>query len=225
MQPLCVRCAIKFTHFSTRLTLVMTDPTHLIPFMIFAIVMTGTPGPNNAMVLVSGAKVGVMRTMPLVSGIALGVSLQFVLLGLGLGTLFDAAPGFHTALGVVGAGYILWLAWKIATSGPLEICQDSRPPMGLVAGAAFQWINPKAWALSISASATYIPIENHVLNLCLAGALLAALSMLCVGIWAVGGVALRQVLTRPSYSLAFNISMSIILILTTMPAILRLALS
>ncbi len=92
MQPLCVRCAIKFTHFSTRLTLVMTDPTLLIPFMIFAIVMTGTPGPNNAMVLVSGAKVGVMRTMPLVSGIALGVSLQFVLLGLGLGTLFDAAP-------------------------------------------------------------------------------------------------------------------------------------
>lgn len=203
----------------------MTDPTVLIPFLVFAIVMTGTPGPNNAMVLVSGAKVGVARTMPLVIGIALGVSLQFVLLGLGLGSVFDAMPILHTVLGVIGAGYILWLSWRIATSGPLQISEDGRPPMGLVAGAAFQWINPKAWALSISASATYIPVENHVLNLSLAGAMLAVLSILCVGVWAVGGVALRHVLTRPNYSLAFNISMSVILILSTMPAILRLAIS
>lgn len=203
----------------------MTDPTILIPFLVFAIVMTGTPGPNNAMVLVSGAKVGVARTMPLVIGIALGVSLQFVLLGLGLGSVFDAMPVLHTVLGVIGAAYILWLSWRIATSGPLKISEDGRPPMGILAGASFQWINPKAWALSISASATYVPVENHVLNLSLAGAMLAVLSILCVGVWAIGGVALRQILTRPNYSLAFNISMSVILILTTMPAILRLAIS
>ncbi|WP_296252799.1 LysE family translocator [Pseudomonas sp. UBA4194] len=222
MQPITGCNAIKLIYFPQALC-IMTDLALLIPFLIFAIVMTGTPGPNNAMVLISGAKVGVTRTMPLVMGIALGVSLQFVLLGLGLGAMFDAVPLLHTILGVVGAAYILWLSWKIATSGPLEIGEENRPPMGLFAGAAFQWINPKAWALSISASATYIPAENHVLNLCLAGAMLAILSTVCVGVWAVGGVALRQVLTRPNYALAFNVSMSIILILTTMPAILRLA--
>jgi threonine/homoserine/homoserine lactone efflux protein len=224
MQPTTSSSAIKLIYFPLAIR-TMTDLALLIPFLIFAAVMTGTPGPNNAMVLISGAKVGVARTMPLVLGIALGVSLQFVLLGLGLGAIFDAVRLLHTILGVVGAAYILWLSWKIATSGPLEISENSRPPMGLFTGAAFQWINPKAWALSISASATYIPAENHVLNLCLAGALLAVLSTLCVGVWAVGGVALRQVLARPSYALAFNVSMSIILILTTMPAILRLAIS
>src|SRR3546814_12543656 len=95
-----------------------------------------------AMVLVCGARAGVLRSIPLVSGIALGVGLQFAVLGLGLGVLFDAVPGFHIALAILGTGYILWLAWKIATSGPLELHQETRPPMGLTGGAAFQWINP-----------------------------------------------------------------------------------
>lgn len=201
----------------------MTDPTVVLSFLIFCVVMTGTPGPNNAMVLVSGARVGIWRTMPLVSGIALGVGLQFVVLGLGLGALFDAMPGFHTALGVVGAGYILWLAWKIATSGPLELHQNSRPPMGFLGGAAFQWINPKAWAISISAAATYVPVDNHVLNLCLAAAVLTIVSIPCVGTWAAGGAAFRRVLTRPKVALTFNICMSAILVVATLPAILRIA--
>lgn len=201
----------------------MINLNFLLPFMLFSIVMTVTPGPNNVMVLMSGAKVGLMKTMPLVTGIALGVSLQFVVLGLGLGDLFDRVPGFHEGLSVLGAGYILWLSWRIATSGPLRITEDGRPPLGLVSGAAFQWINPKAWALSISASATYIPIENHALNLCLAGVLLTTVAIFCVGLWAMGGGALRQVLTRPKHAVVFNVSMALILILTTMPAILRLA--
>ena len=203
----------------------MTDPKLLVPFLIFALVMTGTPGPNNAMVLVCAAKAGVMRTIPLVVGIALGVSLQFVLLGLGVGALLDAVPGFHAALGVAGAAYILWLAWKVATSGPLDISQDGEPSMGLMAGAAFQWINPKAWALSLSASSIYIPVEHHVLNLWLAGVVLAVIAVLCVGIWAVGGVVLKQVLARPACSLVFNLAMSTILVVTTVPAIIRVAYS
>ncbi|KPA90112.1 LysE family translocator [Pseudomonas asplenii] len=200
----------------------MTDLTVLVAFLLFGVVMTGTPGPNNAMVLVSGARVGVWRTLPLVAGIAFGVGVQFAILGLGLGELFEAVPVIHTLLAVLGAGYIVWLAWKIASSGPLELHQDSRPPMGFVGGAVFQWINPKAWALSISAAATYIPVENHVVNLCIAAALLTALSIPCVGIWAVGGVAFRRLLTRPRFALVFNAGMAVTLLVATLPAILRL---
>ncbi|WLH10998.1 LysE family translocator [Pseudomonas hefeiensis] len=201
----------------------MTDLAVLLPFLIFAVVMTGTPGPNNAMVLVCGARSGVLRSIPLVSGIALGVGLQFAVLGLGLGVLFDAVPGFHIALAILGTGYILWLAWKIATSGPLELHQETRPPMGLIGGAAFQWINPKAWTLSISAAATYIPVENHLLNLTIAAALLTTVTIPCVGVWAIAGVALRRVLTRPNLALIFNMGMSITLILATVPAVFRFA--
>ncbi|SDO58728.1 Threonine/homoserine/homoserine lactone efflux protein [Pseudomonas arsenicoxydans] len=201
----------------------MNDLAVLIPFLIFGIVMTGTPGPNNAMVLVSGARVGIWRTMPLVCGIALGIGLQLAVVGSGLGAVFEKIPGFHTVLSVSGAAYILWLAWKIATSGPLQINVEQRPPMGLLGGAAFQWINPKAWALSISAAATYVPAQNHILNLCIAAAILTALSVPCVGAWAVGGVAFRRILSHPTYALAFNSFMALVLVLATMPAILRLS--
>ncbi|MCU1740766.1 MULTISPECIES: LysE family translocator [Pseudomonas] len=200
----------------------MSDMAFLFPFLLFAIVMTGTPGPNNAMVLVSGARVGVWRTMPLVWGIAAGVALQLVILGLGLGAVFEVIPGFHTALSIVGAAYILWLAWKIASSGPLVIGDEERSPMGFFGGVVFQWINPKAWAMSISAAATYIPLENHLVNVFMTAALLAVVSTPCVGIWAVGGVVFRRFLMRANVALAFNIVMALVLLGATLPAIVRL---
>src|SRR3546814_9574643 len=81
------------------------------------------------MVLMSGARVGVLRTMPLVCGIALGIGLQLAIVGSGLGSAFERIPGFHNALSVVGAAYILWLAWAIANSGPLQMQVDPKPPM------------------------------------------------------------------------------------------------
>lgn len=198
----------------------MTEEAVLLSFLIFCVVMTGTPGPNNAMVLISGARVGVWRTMPLVSGIAAGVALQLAALGLGLGTVFDAIPGFHSALRIAGAAYILWLAWRIATSGPLAFNSDERSPMGFLGGVAFQWFNPKAWAVSISAAATYIPAKDHTLNVLIAAILMLLTTIPCVGLWAVGGMALRRVLARPGPALIFNLVMSVALVTATMPAIL-----
>lgn len=200
----------------------MTQAAYLMPFLFFAVVMSATPGPNNAMVLISGARVGVARTSPLILGIALGVGLQFVVLGLGLGEVFKVVPGFHTGLGIAGALYMLWLAWKLASSGPLEHNAPVRPPMGLLGGAAFQWLNPKAWTLTVSAAAAYLPAEQHSLNVCVAAVLLAVVSIPCVGLWALGGRALSQALARPGFALAFNIGMAALLLLATLPAIARL---
>ena len=184
--------------------------------------MTGTPGPNNAMTLVSGVRVGVWRTTPLVFGIAVGVGAQLAVMGFGLGAAFDTIPGFRLTLRIVGTAYILWLALNIATSGPLETDSNGRAPMGFLGGAAFQWINPKAWAVSLSAAASYIPAQNHTVNVMIAAVLLVLVTIPCVGIWAIGGVALRRILVRPRHALAFNIVMAVILVLTTMPAILQL---
>lgn len=200
----------------------MTSLAVLIPFVVFAIVMTGTPGPNNAMVLLSGARVGIARTLPLVSGISVGVGLQFALLGLGLGAFIDAVPGFKMVIAFIGTTYIFWLSWKIATSGPLAIESHDKPPMGALGGAAFQWINPKAWAVSISAAATYVPVEDYHANLSIAAVLLALVTFPCVGLWAFAGVTLRRALTRRRTALAFNVSMAIVLVLATLPPILRL---
>jgi threonine/homoserine/homoserine lactone efflux protein len=121
----------------------MTDTTVLVPYLIFCILMTGTPGPNNAMALAAGVKVGFWRSMPLVSGIAIGVGLQLIAIGIGLGTVFVAFPTMHKLLQIGGSIYLLWLALRIARSGPIRSDNSERPPMGFLGAAAFQWINPR----------------------------------------------------------------------------------
>ncbi|QDD88168.1 LysE family translocator [Pseudomonas oryzihabitans] len=200
----------------------MTDLAVLLPFLLFCLIMTATPGPNNALVLASGAHLGVRRTLPLILGIALGVGLQLAVLGLGLGVILDALPGLQRLLGVLGLAYLLLLAWRIATSGPVRLDAEPSGHPGLLGGAAFQWLNPKAWTLSISAAAAYIPVENHGLNVALAATLLAMLSVPCVGIWAVAGSALRNWLTEPRRAQAFNLAMATLLLLATLSPLYRL---
>ncbi|KTT37802.1 LysE family translocator [Pseudomonas rhizoryzae] len=200
----------------------MTDLAVLLPFLLFCLIMTSTPGPNNALVLASGAHLGVRRTLPLILGIALGVGLQLAVLGLGLGVILDALPGSQRLLGVLGLAYLLLLAWRIATSGPVSLDAEPSGHPGLLGGAAFQWLNPKAWTLSISAAAAYIPVENHELNVAVAATLLAMLSIPCVGVWAVAGSALRNWLTKPRRAQAFNLAMAALLLLATLPPLYRL---
>jgi len=193
----------------------MTESAVLIPYLVFCLVMTGTPGPNNAMALTSGVRVGFWRSMPLVSGIAVGVGLQLAAVGLGLGTVFEAAPVLHHLLRIGGSIYLLWLALKIARSGPPD--GDERPPVGFAGAAAFQWVNPKAWAITTSAAATYVPATGYTLNVTIAAILLALIAVPCVAVWAAGGTVLRRFLLQPRYARAFNITVALLLVATTVP--------
>lgn len=200
----------------------MTDLAVLLPFLLFCFILTATPGPNNALVLTSGAQVGVRRTLPLIIGIAIGVGLQLALLGLGLGVVFAALPGLHLLLTALGLAYLLLLAWRIANSGPIRLDTEANAPLGLLGGAAFQWINPKAWTVSISAAATYIPMQSHSLNVMLAATLLALVSLPCVGIWALAGSALRTWLTDARRARWFNLAMAATLLAATLPPLYQL---
>lgn len=200
----------------------MTDLAVLLPFLLFSLIMSATPGPNNALVLASGAHLGVRRTLPLILGIAIGVGLQLAVLGLGLGVVFTALPGLHRLLGALGLAYLLLLAWRIATSGPVRLDAEPSGHLGLLGGAAFQWLNPKAWTLSISAAAAYIPVENHALNVALAAVLLATISIPCVGVWAVVGSALRRWLAERQRARVFNLAMAATLLLATLPPLYQL---
>jgi threonine/homoserine/homoserine lactone efflux protein len=196
----------------------MTDPVVLAPFLLFAFLMTVTPGPNNAMALASGVRVGLARSLPLIGGIAAGVALQMLTIGFGLGALFNAYPITHEILRIGGSLYLVWLAWKIARSGPIEGGESS--PIGFVGAAAFQWINPKAWAITVSAAATYIPSNGYLLNIAIAAALLALVAFPSVAVWAAAGGLLRNVLTRPRYARIFNLAVALLLLASTVPILL-----
>lgn len=198
----------------------MTDAATLIPFLVFCVVLTGTPGPNNMMALASGVRVGVRRSMPLVSGIAVGVALQLVAVGLGLGAVLHAHPAVHDVMRIAGAAFLIWLAYKIASSGPIGGDTEERAPLGFMGAVAFQWINPKAWVITTGATAAYIPADGYALNLAVAAALMAAISVPCVSIWSAGGSALRRLLVQPAYAHAFNIAAAVLLVAATVPILL-----
>lgn len=193
----------------------MMNLSILLPYLVFCILMTGTPGPNNAMALASGVSVGYRRTFPLISGIAIGVGLQLFAVGLGLGAIFTTYPPLHTALKIAGSLYLLWLAWKIATSGPVRPDDSGRPPIGFFGGMAFQWVNPKAWAMTTGAIATYVPPEDYVLNVVIASAIIIPVGIVGVSAWAAGGTALRRLLVRPNWARAFNLTVALLLVATT----------
>ena len=116
----------------------------LLSLAAFAFVTSITPGPNNLMLMASGANFGVRRTVPHMLGVALGFVFLAVLVGAGLAEVFAAVPQLHTALKVVSVAYLLFLAWRIATAPPPGEAGRAARPMTFLAAAGFQWVNPKA---------------------------------------------------------------------------------
>lgn len=198
------------------------DEIHMSPslfssYLLFCIVMTSTPGPNNALVLMSGARFGLQKTLPLILGIAFGVAFQLMAIGLGLHKMFQYFPQFQCILSLIGSAYIIWLAWKIASSGPLNARLDEKPAMGFLQGAVFQWVNPKAWMMSISTVATYFAVNHQFTDIAYAALILMLISIPCVGIWAIAGKFLRQLLMQAKFAFIFNLSMAIALLIAVLP--------
>ena len=116
----------------------------------FAFATSITPGPNNMMLLASGANFGVRRTVPHMLGISLGHAFMVFLVGSGLAQLFHRYPQADLVLKLAATLYMLWLAWKIANAAPPREGEAKGRPFSFVQAAAFQWVNPKAWAMALS---------------------------------------------------------------------------
>lgn len=193
-------------------------PELLLAFVLFAFVTSVTPGPNNMMLLASGVNFGLRRSVPHMLGVSLGFMLLVLAVGLGLGQLFQRWPLLHTLLAWGGATYLLYLAWKIARSvAPSDSSAAPGKPFTFVQAAAFQWINPKAWIMAITAIGTYIPQEDFLGNLLLLAPLFALVNGPSVGLWTVAGSLLRKLLQDSRKRRLFNHGMAMLLVLSLYP--------
>lgn len=192
----------------------------LLAFSIFAFVTSVTPGPNNFMLLASGVNFGFRSSVPHMLGISSGFLLMVVAVGLGLAELFVRIPWFYDFLKWVGAAYMLYLAWSIATSGPIEDANSNRrssKPMSFWAAAAFQWVNPKAWIMAAGAFSTYVPASSGLAVIVTVAVIFAAINLPSVGTWALFGSGLRQVLQVKRNLLVFNYGMAGLLVASLYP--------
>lgn len=195
---------------------IMTFDT-LTALILFAFASSITPGPNNVMLLASGANFGLRRTVPHMVGISGGHAFMVALVGLGLLGLFAAVPWLRTALTVVSAIYLLWLAWKIANAAPPEGKEAEGKPLTFLQAAAFQWVNPKAWYMAIYAQTNYAPGDGAWTGAVLVALVFAAVNLPSVAVWAWGGTQLSRWLSGPGRLRAFNITMALLLVASLYP--------
>jgi threonine/homoserine/homoserine lactone efflux protein len=184
----------------------------------FAFVTSVTPGPNNMMLLASGVNFGLRRSVPHMLGISLGHAVMVFLVGLGLAGVFTAWPPAGTVLKAAAVGYMLWLAWKIAhAAAPGEGAARARP-MTFLQAAAFQWVNPKAWAMALGAVSAYVADPSAAAYAAVA-LVFAAVNLPSVAVWAGAGQALRRWLNAPGRLRAFNWTMAGLLVLSLWPVV------
>jgi threonine/homoserine/homoserine lactone efflux protein len=188
-----------------------------LALLTFAFVSSVTPGPNNTMVLASGLNFGVRRSIPHMLGIGVGFTLMVFLVGVGLGNVFKAYPALYSALKYAGAAYMLWLAWKIAMSGPMGEAKAGGTPITFLQAALFQWVNPKAWIMAVTANATYSILGYPVMSALIVAGCFALSSLPSNTIWVSFGAGLRQILSDPKTLRIFNIGMAVLLVASLAP--------
>ncbi|TKC79205.1 LysE family translocator [Trinickia terrae] len=187
--------------------------------ILFALVTTITPGPNNTMLLASGVNFGYRRTLPHMCGISTGVAVLMLAVGFGLGEAFRLFPVLYTVLEAASVAYLLYLAWKIGTSDQVQLRRGEPRPMTFFQAVAFQWINPKAWMMVLTAATTVRLSDNFGFNAVLMSTVFVVIGFPCISLWAAGGQALRGFLSNRQRLRIFNVTMALLLVLSLYPAV------
>jgi threonine/homoserine/homoserine lactone efflux protein len=187
-----------------------------LPFITYTFVMSITPGPNNVMLTASGATFGFRRTVPHMLGVVCGFVVQLLLVCAGLSAVFARWPALQTALSWAGAAYLVYLGVRMLRRTDAQAQARARP-VTFVEAVLFQFLNPKAWVMSVTAATLFLP---HELGVFLSAAYMAlvmeGVGVPCMAVWALFGSALREFLAGARARQAFNAVMAFALLLTAL---------
>ncbi|MPV85408.1 LysE family translocator [Ostreibacterium oceani] len=190
-----------------------------VALLIYVFTMVGTPGPNNIMLTSSGANFGYKRSIPHVLGIHAGCLSMILLMAFSFYNIFELYPASRQVMFVVGAMYLIWLAYRIATT-PVQAlhADDSKnltqgKPLTLVQAALFQYVNPKAWVMITNVIIFYTLSGNAYL----ASIFVIVLTFFGFGFfinsaWVVFGSLIGRMLKTEIAWRSFNIAMALLLL-------------
>lgn len=177
----------------------------LLALVSFTFVASITPGPNNLMLAASGVGFGLKRTVPHMLGVCAGFAVLVLACGLGIGALLMQSPAAATGLKVLGSGYLVYLAWMLRGSQAPGAGKARSRPMSFGAAAAFQFANPKAWLMGVTAASVFLPsLGTDWQALALLCLVVSAVNFPCVTSWAVLGSAIRSRLDDPRWQRRFS---------------------
>ena len=190
----------------------------LTALTVFAFVSSATPGPNNLMLMASGANFGFARSIPHMLGISIGFSVMILCVGAGLVQVFDSWPISYVILKALSVLYMTWLAWKIARATPVARNDSKGHPMTFLQAAAFQWVNPKAWAMALTALSVYAS-DATLLAFGIVALVFGLVNLPSITLWTVLGQQMARFLTQPARLRAFNWTMAALLMASLYPVL------
>lgn len=194
--------------------------------VFFAFATSITPGPNNIMIMSSGVNYGVQKSLPHMAGIQLGFLLMLLAIGFGAGLILQQQPLLHSVIKLLGAVYLLYLAWKIASAAPEQIETGNSKPLSFWQAIAFQWVNAKAWVMITGAIAAFTSVQGiYWQQLALIALVFLLVGLPCTGSWLLFGAALKKLLTAPKQRQWFNRAMGSVLALSVLPPLWQAATS
>ena len=188
---------------------------------IFIIVAGFTPGPNNIIAMSIGFNWGFKKVLPHLFGVTVGFPVMLLLIGFILKPILEQNETIFTTLKILSAGYIIYLAYKIATSPTSLDKTDTKKPITFVESLAFQWINPKAWAGAMATVTVYIPKESYTFALFVAAITSAVTIVFAISLWGYLGKKIKIVLSKPKQVKLFNYSMSTALIISVLAMLFK----
>ena len=193
----------------------------LVAISVYYFVMYATPGPNNSILTASGIKFGFVRTIPNIFGIPTGHGLQLALVCFGLGALFTQFPILLNILKYVGACYLLYLAWKMFGSINVSSAEDKSAPLRYYEAILFQFVNPKAWVICITAVSLFYPKdENIILGTLFMVVMSTAINIPSISMWALGGSVIRNYLSNMRLKKIIEWFLAILLVGTAISIVL-----
>ncbi|PHM27261.1 LysE family translocator [Xenorhabdus ehlersii] len=180
---------------------------------IFMFISAVTPGPNNLLLTSSGANFGIRRSIPLCLGIILGMQTILLLSAFGVAALLLIYPAIHMGLKILGCLYLLWLAWKTATSHykRLDTTTSAGEPIKIYQGWLLQFLNPKTWLMGLGAISSYSlagELYNH--SIFVISIVMLIVNTLAGAIWLVLGSLIGQLLKSRRAWFTFNIAMGVL---------------
>jgi threonine/homoserine/homoserine lactone efflux protein len=187
-------------------------PEQVVAFLLFAVVAAVTPGPSNILLTSTGANAGVLRGLPCLFGVAIGMGFMMFVVAYGLGILVLESPAIMHLLKWSGIAFLLWLSWKIATAGHGAETASSEIA-GFWRAAAFQWINPKSWLVCASAVGTYLhKSDTSAIAQSLSfGVLFICAALPSCALWLAFGATVQRILRTERALRTFNIAMGTML--------------
>ena len=186
--------------------------------MLFCLVSSITPGPNNLMLMAAGANFGIRRSLPHAAGVVMGFTFMIIVIGLGAAQFFQSFPLAHTYLTGASVAYLLYLAYKIGTAAPkIGDPNTAGIPITFFQATAFQWVNPKAWTMALAAITVYTPQPATSYYVVVVSLIFGAINLPSISVWLILGAQMRRFLTTTSRLRTFNWIMASLLVLSLYP--------